>query len=92
MLIEVCVSMVIIVIMTLMYLPCTTFQETDSYTFGNHYLETQSHALAERETEVLEENPSIYFNAKGNVNKATTLHIGHQEIIVELGGGRLVYR
>jgi competence protein ComGC len=92
MLLEVCMTIMIISIMTLIFLPCCEFREAESYTFGDAYLETQSRAIAEQQPEELEREPYISFNEKGNVSQAMTLHLGNKEIVIELGGGRLVYR
>ena len=36
---------------------------------------------------------AISFNANGNVNKAQTIHFeNNKDIVVELGGGRLVFK
>ena len=56
--------------------------DKDYYAFASHYLFMQSEALK-----------NISFNANGNINKAQTIHFeNNKDIVVELGGGRLVFK
>jgi hypothetical protein len=90
-LVDLCVTILIISVMTILYLPCIHVQNIDGYLFGDTYLEAQSRAIKMRRSLELPEEP-IIFNDKGNVNRAMTLQKGNREIVVELGGGRLVYK
>jgi competence protein ComGC len=89
--VEMCITIMVIAIMTVLYLPCVQAHDTEQYTFSNAYLERQSEAICEREHRELEDDSEIAFNAKGNVNRAATLTKGNRKIIIELGGGRLVF-
>jgi competence protein ComGC len=92
-LLEVCVAVMIIAVMTILYLPWTDFKNVAGRSFGDAYLEKQSSAICHREkTELEEDDISLSFNEKGNVNRAMTVQEGNQEIVIELGGGRLVYK
>lgn len=96
-LLEMCTVMLVISIMSLTVLPAGTFQEGQWYTFADRYFHAQAQAMAEsRETAFSDESgevPLIRFNHKGNVSRAMTLTMGKKgrSVIIELGGGRLVY-
>ena len=66
-------------------------------TFVPDYLLAQSAAIASSERTQLPQKdgyPSVSFNARGNVSKAMTFAFSKtgRQIIIELGGGRLVFR
>lgn len=90
-LVDVCAAILIISIMTILYLPCIRMMNTDGYTFGDSYLALQSRAIFMRTSIELGED-GIIFNDKGNVNQAMTLRKGNRVVVVELGGGRLVFK
>lgn len=61
------------------------------------YLLAQSAAIASSERTELPHNaqyPAVSFNEKGNVSRAMTFAFSKtgREIVIELGGGRVVYR
>jgi len=90
---EVCIAIVVIAVMTVLYLPCTEIRDVQFYLFGDSYLEQQSTAICQRESISWDSgNFSIGFNAKGNIGQAMTYNIDGHEIVLELGGGRLVYK
>lgn len=69
--------------------------------FSDQYLRQQSEAILKGERVVFKhayENslPEITFNEDGNISQARTLQFSHKgrqrEIVMELGGGRLVFR
>lgn len=81
---------------TCLYLPTVEFRDTDYYKFADSYLLKQSEAMVtgsymEYETDAA---GSILFNPNGNVQSARTIHFDHRKdsIVVELGGGRLVFK
>ena len=87
---ELCIALWILGILTMCTLPLVQVHIPEYCTFPDAYLLAQSQAILEsRSTET--EN-GITFNEHGNVNLARTLHFGNREIVVELGGGRLVFR
>lgn len=66
--------------------------DKDYYAFSSHYLLLQSEALRKSEKSFFNDK-NISFNANGNVNKAQTIHFeNNKDIVVELGGGRLVFK
>lgn len=92
-LVELLVTIVVISILTLIYLPYANFQYEDNlYTFYNSYLETQSKAIRYSEKMSMEEDDTIVFSPNGNVNQAKTIYFEQSSIVIELGGGRLVQR
>ena len=92
MLIEICV--VLVGMSFFLNLCPPLLQKTDSayFTFSSGYLYTQSKAIAdgEREEYRSENGEVITFNEAGNVAYPRTICFDHHEIVVELGGGRLV--
>ena len=95
---EACLVILCLSVLTLFTLP-HPHQEADSFhTFPDAYLKAQSEAIrrADYATCFSEDGsvPDITFNEKGNVNKAMTLHFEKHRtsVIIELGGGRLVFR
>lgn len=90
-LVDTCIAMLAIAVMTMLYLPCTEFGDKEEYTFADAYLEVQSRAMAERQGQELGDG-TLSFNEKGNVDRAMTVQKGNHDIVIELGGGRLVYQ
>ena len=75
------------------------FNENVYYTFPDRYLRLQSESMLTaqfRDESVPEIGYEMHFNGSGNVNLAKELHFPFgdhvKKIIVELGGGRLVFR
>lgn len=95
-LVEVCVVLLGITVLTCVIQPFREFQKDAYDTFGDGYLQTQSEAiLTARDKEfVSDDGKAVMFNEKGNVQKAETVDFDQKrkKIIIELGGGRLVYR
>lgn len=95
-LIEMCMAILIISLLTALYLPCADFAGTNYYTYADAYLLKQSEAMAGAYlTEYQDDgNGTVTFNPKGNVRSAMTLHFDDQErvIVIELGTGRLVFK
>ncbi|NLH92566.1 MAG: hypothetical protein GX481_08990 [Atopobium sp.] len=78
-----------------------SFEENGYHVFPDQYLRLQTEAMLSSEGRVYEDEfssdlPPIQFNGNGNVNQARTLTFGSgrkfREIVIELGGGRLVFR
>lgn len=94
--VEVCVVILGITVLTCMIQPVREFQKDGFDSFGDSYLQVQSEAILKaRDREfVSEDGKAVVFNEKGNVQKAETLPFDRKrkKIIIELGGGRLVYR
>lgn len=89
--------LITIIILSTFILLCSISQikiDEDYYSFESNYLLKQSEAMLQNET--IEFNDNIRFNEKGNVNHARTIHFSSHykihDVIVELGGGRLVYK
>ncbi len=87
-------EMLIVLSIVCLFFTITLFHRTsideDYYSFSSKYLYLQSEAMRKAEKVSLEDY-DIYFNSKGNVNRAQTLSFSNfKKIIVELGGGRLV--
>ena len=97
-LLEVCIVLLCISVLSLLYLPAREMEVSSYYTFPDAYLLAQSEAIRKAEKTMYysdsSEVPDVSFNEKGNVNKAMTLHFENRskDIIIELGGGRLVFR
>ena len=97
-LLEVCIVILAMSVLTLLFLPVREMEVSSFYTFPDAYLLAQSEAIRKAEKTMYYSDspqvPDISFNEKGNVNKAMTLRFPDraQEIIIELGGGRLVFR
>jgi len=90
---EVCIAVLAIAVMTLLYLPCTSFRNFDFYLFGDAYMEQQSTAICQRKPISWDSgNMVIGFNEKGNIHQPMTYEIDDHEIVLELGGGRLEYK
>ena len=97
-LVEACAALVIIGMFTLFAIPAAELNPDSWYSYPDEYLKTQSEAIrmAERRTMISPDGelPDVTFNEKGNVNRAMTLRsLRHgTSVIIELGGGRLVFR
>lgn len=93
---EVCAAVVGITVLACIFRPIRGFNKDSFHTFGDTYLEAQSEAIAASEDRdfISEDGRRVHFNADGNVQKAETLQFGKKgkKIVIELGGGRLVYR
>ena len=54
---------------------------------------TQSDAIVHAQRISLDDpEVNVVFNEKGNVNQAMTITKGNKTIVIELGGGRIVYQ
>ena len=91
--------LLVVLAISILFVLCIPFHayEEDAYdTFPQSYLLKQSSAIVSATTKILDEydTPVITFNARGNVQKAMTLYFDkkNRTIVVELGGGRLVFR
>jgi hypothetical protein len=93
MLAEMCIVLIAVVSLTLIYLPASDFKNAESYTFGDSYLMTQSDAIVHAQRTSLDDpEVNVVFNQKGNVDQAMTISKGNKTIVIELGGGRIVYQ
>jgi len=88
-----CIVLIAVVSLTLIYLPASDFKNAESYTFGDSYLMTQSDAIVHAQRTSLDDpEVNVVFNQKGNVDQAMTISKGNKTIVIELGGGRIVYQ
>ncbi|MGM9941107.1 MAG: hypothetical protein ACI32N_03860 [Bulleidia sp.] len=74
--------------------PLAVSVDTEYHTFSTGYLLAQSDALVHsmRSEFVSENGQRVSFNAMGNVPYPRTIHFENHDIVIELGGGRLVHR
>lgn len=75
-------------------IPANEWKDEEGYGWTYDYWETQSRAIftAERQEMPSGSQPCISFNAVGGVRQAETVRFGRKETVIELGGGRLVFR
>lgn len=96
MLAELCIVVLGIGMLGALCIPVHEFSESDYYGFADGYWYTQSNAILNREHEsyTTEDGEEIHFNEKGNVSQAQTITKGkrNRRIVIELGGGRLVFK
>lgn len=96
MLAEMCIVLLGIGMLGALCIPVHEFSKSDYYGFADGYWHKQSDAIVHSESESYEtkNGEEIYFNEKGNVNQAKTITKGHKkrQIVIELGGGRLVFK
>ncbi len=95
---EVCAVLILLTSFSLLFFPFRIEEKGSWHSFPDAYLRAQSEAIRRSErTEYVSECdgiPGVTFNEKGNVAKAMTLRPPDKSgsIIIELGGGRLVFR
>ena len=97
---DLCIGMFVICSLTAILLYRPEHTDRSYHLFPDSYLRLQSEAILNSERrEMTAEDDSrslIRFNRKGNVDQARTLHFStpfsDREIVIELGGGRLVFR
>lgn len=95
---EACAALFLITAVSLLFFPFRIDEQSTWHSFPDAYLQKQSEAIRRSErTAYLSECPGVpdvTFNEKGNVSRAATLRLQNKsgEIIIELGGGRLVFR
>ena len=94
---ETCMCVCLLSVMTLLTLTHMPHTDYSALSFPDRYLAAQMQAIHESvRTECSDpdhpEIPTVTFNEAGNVNKARTIPITFRgrDIIIELGGGRLV--
>lgn len=96
MLAEMCIVLLGIGMLGALCIPVHEFSESDYYGFADGYWQKQSEAIAHGESRCYETGggDQIWFNEKGNVNQAKTITKGqkNRRIVIELGGGRLVFK
>ena len=94
--VEMCIVILGISLLAVIVQPAHEFSEEVYLTFGDSYLKTQSEAIVSAwdRQYISADGKVVLFNENGNVRRAETLSFGRQKkkIIIELGGGRLVYR
>ncbi len=91
-LIEMCLVIVLMSILFTISIKHSINTSYPYYQFPSKYLRVQSEAILEANHKELIDEYAISFNENGNVKKAQTLHFPQGDIVVELGGGRLVYK
>jgi hypothetical protein len=82
--------------MGLIALPAVNF-DSDEMVWPYRYLEAQARAIRYSEADEMQqedgyEGERIAFDEKGYIERAGTIHFEKEDIIMELGGGRLVFR
>lgn len=94
--IEMCMTLLLLSMLSAFFLPIVEWNNTDYYKFADDYLLKQSQAMCEGTYgEFHSDNgESVVFNDKGNVLSARTISFSgrKEQIVVELGGGRLVFK
>ena len=72
--------------------PIYVHVDTAWHTFSSGYLLAQSEAIRYemRNEYVSEDGQRVTFNGAGYVPYPKTVHFDHHDIVIELGGGRLV--
>lgn len=91
-LLEMCVVVFIISLLTVVMHAGVFHLDSAYYGFYDQYLFLQSQAMTSH-TRVNFDTYPITFNEKGNIKQARTISFErHRTIILELGGGRLVYQ
>lgn len=93
---ELCAVVLGISLLTCIFGQMREFHDDGYHAFADGYLEKQSEAivLSKDQKYLSEDGKEVQFNENGNVQKAETLVYGKSDrkIIIELGGGRLVFR
>ncbi len=89
-LLEMCITVCIMTVLTLCTLHFVKPVVNPFFTMPDDCLYTQSEAILS--TSPRTSTDGIYYNGNGNVNLARTMDVGGHTVIVELGGGRLVFR
>ncbi len=100
---ELLVSMFILSICMLLFVPAISIDSFNRYEFIYEYFLTQSNAMYMQEPHVFNShysniyhNYQIRFNEFGHVNQAQTVVVDEfnkeYEIVIQLGGGRIVYK
>lgn len=82
---------------TFFYIPIASLPTFDYHTWPYRYLETQTKAILYQTPQMMEDvndasGPLIGFNDRGNVRKAMTVPFREGNIVIELGGGHLVFQ
>lgn len=90
--IELCLTLFIVSIFSSVYLMNRTINAFDFYRFPATYLRTQSEAIVESSPKSFHDSYTVEFNENGNVKQARTLQFQQGNIVIELGGGRLVFK
>lgn len=90
---ETCLVILGLSILSSLYLSMREVEIDGYWQFGDAYLDEQSEAILNIEPrQYVYEEGVVDINEKGNVANPGTIHFENRKIIVELGGGRLVYR
>jgi prepilin-type N-terminal cleavage/methylation domain-containing protein len=96
-LLEMLVVMACLSAMAMIAVPVTSWQYRDYTVWPYRYLEAQAEAIRKAETVEMKEEEGyegerITFDEKGYIPRAGTVRFHDREIVMELGGGRLVFR
>lgn len=94
-LIEMCFVLLIVSLLSSVSLRMRIPGSVKRTVFAAGYLEAQSEAMRTyRRLDVTdgETGETLHFNAQGNTDSPRTLYFGDHRLIIELGGGRLVFR
>ncbi len=85
---ELLIALLIVTILTTITLSNQYEFKEDYYTFHDAYLQTKAKAMLEGKTTPFEKD--IYFNDKGNVNKAQTIYFNQNAYTIQLGPGVII--
>ncbi len=101
-LLELMVVLAAISILSIIVLPFYRPLQDSVYTFVYDYLVMQAKTMASRKSSEFNKEYKLYhnypikLNEAGHINKAQTIifdnHGRHHEMVIQLGGGRLVYK
>ena len=95
-LVEMCVVLIILSVLSLLWIMVRHVPAADRSAFASRYLYEQSEAMIKaRRWEYTDEDrgETVHFNEKGNTDSPRTIRFAEDvRLIIELGGGRLVFR
>lgn len=93
---EMCIVLIILSVLSLLWIMVRPVPAAERSAFASRYLFEQSEAMirAHRRTYTDEDHgETVHFNEKGNTDSPRTIRFGEDvRLIIELGGGRLVFR
>lgn len=93
-LVELCIVTLSLGFITCLCMHSYETEQAAYYEFSDEYLCKQSEAIAKSQKMEMSVDfgSPITWNEDGNVNQARTICFGKKKIIIELGGGRIVFR
>ncbi len=91
---ELCVCVLALSTLAMIVTPVHLFEDDGRHTFASQYLLKQSEAIASCQAREFTgpDGTYVHFNEKGNISRAgTVIFANGKKIVMELGGGRLVF-